>query len=197
MQSADEGFLSSWQHAIYTVDGSTAPLHTSENKGKEANAYLTYIIENYDNLPSLMAFIHSHHDGEHAWHVDAPHKDNGRALQMLNLDFVRMNGYANLRCLEVPGCPMEIQPLRKSEDLPTEVAFADAWQAIFNNTNVPLVVATACCAQFAVSREQVLQRSREEYIWYHQWLMETPLEDDVSGRVFEYLWHVIFGRSPI
>jgi hypothetical protein len=36
------------------------------NKGREAMAYLTYIVENYDNLPESMAFIHSH---EESWHT--------------------------------------------------------------------------------------------------------------------------------
>lgn len=36
------------------------------NKGNEAMAYLTYIIQNYDNLPESMVFIHSH---ETSWHT--------------------------------------------------------------------------------------------------------------------------------
>lgn len=31
-------------------------------------AYLTYLIENYGNYPSTVAFIHSHKD----WYVDSP-----------------------------------------------------------------------------------------------------------------------------
>jgi len=30
-----------------------------------------------------------------------------------------------------------------------------------------------------------------------KWLLDTPLNDFTSGRVFEYLWHVIFGREPV
>ena len=36
------------------------------NKGQEAMAYLTYIIQNYNNLPESMAFIHSH---QSSWHT--------------------------------------------------------------------------------------------------------------------------------
>lgn len=184
----------SWQSSIYTVDDLNSPLHTALNKGREANVYLTYIIDNYDKLPSIVAFIHGHH---RSWHTDAAKADNGRSLQTLNLDFVQKAGFANLRCLEVPGCPAEIQPWRKGEGLDTEIAFVDAWQTLFNVTDVPEIVAAACCAQFAVSRDQILKRSRDEYVWYHKWLMETTLHDETSGRVFEYLWHVIFGRDPV
>lgn len=55
--------LCSWQHAVYTVDNTSMPLHTSRNKGREANVYLTYIIENYHNMPSTIAFVHSHLKG--------------------------------------------------------------------------------------------------------------------------------------
>jgi len=59
----DLTLLRSWQHAVYTVDDSSMPLHTALNKGKEANVYLTYIIENYHSLPATIAFIHSHLKG--------------------------------------------------------------------------------------------------------------------------------------
>lgn len=49
-----------WQVAIVGPGGLAA------NKGNEAMAYLTYIIQNYDNLPKSMAFIHSH---KNSWHT--------------------------------------------------------------------------------------------------------------------------------
>lgn len=47
----------------------------------------------------------------------------------------------------------------------------------------------SCCAQFAVSKATILQRPREEYERYRRWLLETDLEDGLSGRVLEYSWH--------
>ena len=35
------------------------------NKGQEASSYLKYIIENYDNLPERIAFIHGHEESYH------------------------------------------------------------------------------------------------------------------------------------
>jgi hypothetical protein len=58
-------------------------------------------------------------------------------------------------------------------------------------------IASACCAQFAVSREQVLRRPIEDYIKIRQWVIDTDRDDANSGRVMEYLWHVIFGKDLI
>ncbi|KAG9635931.1 hypothetical protein KCU64_g14818, partial [Aureobasidium melanogenum] len=89
-----------WQNAVYSVDNDTWPLHTSRNKGREANVYLTYIVENYEKLPSTIAFVHAH---EGAWHIDADGYSNIKSLSSLNIDFVQSNGYANLRCIANPG----------------------------------------------------------------------------------------------
>lgn len=180
---------SSWEHAVYVTDDRSAPLHTARNKGREANAYLTYIIEHYDNLPETVAFIHSHLS---SWHND---QNAAKALQLLNIDFVQKNGYANFRCHTTPGCnPAEIQPFRNKKEqagidkheAATERAFAKAWTELFNSTAVPEQIGVACCAQFAVSRDQILQRPLAHYIWFHSWLMDTSLDDATAGRVMEY-----------
>jgi hypothetical protein len=204
--------LQDWQSAIYDIDTENAhntstlnpltnnTLRTLRNKGMEANAYLAYIVQNYNNLPSTIAFIHPHKDGYPiAWHTDNNEHSNVVSLQTLNINFIQSNGYANLRCVNDPGCPHEVMPFRNPpEDHRTiEAAMPDAWRDLFNNTNVPHILATPCCAQFAVSSEQVRKRPLEAYQKYYTWLMETPLKDETSGRVFEYLWHILFGQDPV
>ncbi|KAF2280232.1 uncharacterized protein EI97DRAFT_455142 [Westerdykella ornata] len=206
LQSEDTSWvgeeLRDWQHAIYIVDdtNSTHP-HTTMNKGREAMPYLTYLLDHYHKLPSTIAFLHAHRAGYPlAWHNEG--EDGYDAVEMLrtlNIDFVQRNGYANLRCIHIPGCPDEIQPFRnpREDHRSAEHAMPDAWAYMFNNTDVPEKIGTPCCAQFAVSRSQVLKRPLSDYQRYMDWLIQTPLTDDVSGRVFEYLWHIIFGRSPV
>ncbi|KAH7397044.1 hypothetical protein DE146DRAFT_614144 [Phaeosphaeria sp. MPI-PUGE-AT-0046c] len=204
--------LQDWQSAIYDIDTETlhnvstldplinSTLRTLRNKGMEANAYLAYIVQNYNSLPSTIAFIHPHRDGYPiAWHTDNNEHSNVISLQSLNINFIQSNGYANLRCVNDPGCPHEVMPFRDPpEDHRTiEAAMPEAWRDLFNNTNVPHILATPCCAQFAVSRQQVQKRTWDEYKKYYTWLMETPLKDETSGRVFEYLWHVLFGQDPV
>ncbi|KAK5019344.1 hypothetical protein LTR39_000432 [Cryomyces antarcticus] len=214
-----EGLLgkeSPWQHAIYTVDPtnntSTSTLSTPVNKGHESMAYLTYIIENFHSLPTTIAFLHSHHSGFfNAWHTDAPMHDNVYAMKHLQLDFVQRSGYVNLRCKWNPGCN---KAHRRNTHITPEV-----WQEVFDGTSTPPVmnngtsgtdpevaekaihvpaeIATPCCAQFAVSREQVLKRPLEDYVKFRRWIIDTKLDDAKSGRVMEYLWHIIFGMEAV
>ncbi|KAI1832389.1 hypothetical protein DTO006G1_8155 [Penicillium roqueforti] len=189
-----EDQLPEWQHAVYLVDDPEASLQVEQNKGKESSAYLQYILDNYDKLPEYMVFLHAH---QYSGHVEFWEQDNVLTVQRLQLDYLRRVGYLNLRCDWSPGCPDEVQPFRQTAGRTTELAFAGAWIRIFNNTDVPEIVATPCCAQFAVTREQVLQRPRTAYESYHNWLMTTELDDETSGRVFEYIWHIIFGQDPV
>jgi len=83
-------------------------------------------------------------------------------------------------------------------DAAVEIAWVDAWPKLFpGEVKVPEEIASACCAQFAVSRETILSRPLEEYQRYYEWLMDTELSDDISGRVMEYAWHMIFGKEAI
>jgi Protein of unknown function (DUF3431) len=193
--------LPQWQRAIYTVDDPEAPLHTERNKGHEANAYLTYLIENYHSLPDFILFLHSHRDGfPLAWHNDNEAYDNVLSAHALRLDFVERNGYANLRCLYSPGCPDGLVPYRDppNPDQTHEHVFPSAWRAMMGeDALIPSTIGVPCCSQFAVSKEQVLKRPKQDYERYYKWLMETELEDALSGRVMEYMWHIIFGQDPV
>ncbi|KAL6715520.1 hypothetical protein ACLMJK_006481 [Lecanora helva] len=185
--------LPSWQRAIYTVNPSTPlndTLSTPRNKGREAMAYLTYIIDNYAALPATMAFIHPHRSGFlDAWHTDTPLHSNVDALTSLRVSFVQDKGYANLRCNWNPGCRKKH---RKNEHVTSKI-----WQEIFGHGDAPSEVGAACCPQFAVSRSRVLERPLRDYEHFRQWILDTDLTDAKSGRVFEFLWHVIFGMDPV
>ena len=183
-----------WQHAVYSVDDDKAPLTVKKNKGKESNVYLQYIIDHYYKLPQFMVFLHAHH---HAHHVEFDQQSNPLTVERLQLGFLNETGYVSMRCDWEPGCPAEVQPFRQLDGRTTELAFAGAWIKIFNDTNIPEVVAAPCCAQFATTRTQVHARPLSHYVHFQKWLYETELDDETSGRVFEYLWHIIFGKDPV
>jgi hypothetical protein len=214
----------SWQRAIYIVNPSAQTkadkhkLKTTLNKGHESMAYLTYLIDHYDNLPSTIAFIHAHRSGFlMAWHVDAPLHDNVAAMRSLQLDFVQQNGYVNLRCNWNPGCKAEHRinahitgqvwaeifegtstpPLNSTTSPAAAEESSPEYQLTQKFLQAPQLVGAACCAQFAVSREQVLKRPLEDYLRFRQWIIDTEKDDASSGRVMEYLWHVIFGKESV
>lgn len=186
-------------------------LTTPMNKGHESMAYLTYVIDHYSELPSTIAFLHAHRAGFlMAWHVDAPLHDNVIAMNNLQTDFIQENGYVNLRCNWNPGCK---EGHRFNQHVTEQV-----WWDIFEGTSTPPLntsseyetesfggrymrkpaqIGAACCAQFAVSRRQVHTRPREDYIKFRQWIIDTELNDASSGRVMEFMWHVIFGMNSV
>lgn len=158
-------------------------------------AYLSYIIDNYDTLPSTLAFLHSHRNGFlTGWHTDAPLHDNVDALRKLQLGFVQSNGYVNLRCNWNPGC---LEAHRENSHVTPAV-----WKDIFGGTTTdmnhfPMEVGAACCAQFAVSKDQVLNRPLSDYQHFRNWIVDTEQSDAKSGRVMEFLWHVVFGKDGV
>lgn len=71
----------------------------------------------------------------------------------------------------------------------TEASYAHAFQELFPGETVPDAVGVHCGAQFAVSRDRILDRPQQDYRRYRDWLWETSLEDSISGRIMEYSWH--------
>ncbi|KKK13348.1 hypothetical protein P175DRAFT_08487 [Aspergillus ochraceoroseus IBT 24754] len=181
-----------WQSAVYVVDDPSAPLHPPKNKGHEVMIYLSYIIEHYDQLPDIMAFMHAH---QFAWHNDDLFGGNAaEMLQRLNPERVIREGYMNLRCGWAPGCPDWLHPgtLEPDASKQEEVLLARSWGEIFPDDPIPDVLAQPCCAQFAVSRDRVLAIPRARFVFYRDWILRTELSDYISGRIWEYLWHVVF-----
>ncbi|KAK1779553.1 hypothetical protein QBC45DRAFT_374278 [Copromyces sp. CBS 386.78] len=197
-------YLPDWPASIYVVDDPGAPLTVPRNKGHEAMVYLTHIIDRYDTLASTTVFVHAQ---RFAWHNDDPDYDALVTLRHLRTAYVQASGYVNLRCVWILGCPAEVRPIQDAKDstdldlsdsgLTLKDVFKSAFQQLLPGIPVPEVVAVSCCSQFAVSRETVHSRSREDYIRLRAWLLNTELDDSLSGRVFEYTWHIIFGKTAV
>lgn len=181
-----------WDFALYVADDPTAPLHPPKNKGNEAMVYLTYIIDHYQELPDIAAFMHFHQD---SWHnEEVLNSDSVQMLKRLNPERVIREGYMNMRCVWAPGCPDWVHPGRVEFDeyKQEENVIVQSWSELFPNDPVPEVLAQPCCSQFAVSREQIRAVPLSRYVLYRDWLLQTDLSDYISGRVWEYLWQVVF-----
>ncbi|KAK1082808.1 hypothetical protein LTR33_003666 [Friedmanniomyces endolithicus] len=202
--------LSDWQPFIYVVDlpaNQTSPtgLRTRTNKAREALPYLTFITDHYPHFPDVMVFVHAHRAGyPEAWHTDAKNNDAVNMLRELHLDVVLERGYVNLRCIEAPRCRDEIRPWREPADpekVPEQI-YPLVYAEFFNRTAAETrqeveLVASTCCAQFAVSRQQILRREKADYVRYMKYLEETEYSDAHIGRVLEYMWHIMFGQSAV
>ena len=188
--------------AIYVVDQDdlSSEFRIPRNKGHEAMVYLSYIIDHYYNLSDTTIFMHPHLV---AWHNNDLLDSNAlTTLKHLSDDHVARVGYFNTRCHHEPGCPDWLHLDRPDSELDThrkmeEKSFSTAvWQELHPGAPLPHAISQPCCAQFAVSRDRIQAKPQSEYIRYRQWLLNTSLDDIMSGRVMEYTWQYIFTGQP-
>lgn len=207
-----------YDHAHATVENPLNPhtLRTPTKNGREAIAYLTWIIDNYQNLPFFTVFMHGH---ERSWHMVERADDKLRAL---NFTDVALNGYTNIRCSETPQClPGHGMDLSKASDTikPRSLNFLPQfWRIIFpfdDDPPLPENLQVIGTAQFIVPREKILARPLEFWQGLRQPLTRTLKEleemmpdlrktdvdtsqeaqlSHVLGLVYEKIWHVVFGQ---
>ena len=180
--------------AVYVVDEPHASFTVPKNKGHEVMVYLTYIIDHYDKLGDITIFMHAHRV---TWHNnDLMFSDAVEMIRRLSSPKVTRDGYMNMRCHLDPGCPDHIHPSVADDNdgnIPEAVVIGRAWLELFPNAEAPpTVLSQPCCAQFALSRERIQNLPLEQYIFFRRWLLDTDLDDRLSGRVWEYVWQYIF-----
>ncbi|KPI39503.1 uncharacterized protein AB675_5197 [Cyphellophora attinorum] len=202
--------LPEWEPVVYVTDRSPSeaptypssritPKHISVNQGREAAVYLTYILDNYYNLPDYMIFIHGK---RYQIHNDDPMFDSVPTIANLKLDFVKENGYTNLKC-NLVFCPNPwVKPELNHTDGPWETTslYARAWKEFWPDTPLPEGVTGPDAAQFAITREAILQNSWAEYDRMRRWAWRYEphiLTSENTGLVFEYMWHIMFGKEPM
>ena len=159
------------------------------------------MVDFYSQLPKYTIFIHSNLD---QWHNDLFGTHTSPALKNLRLEAVDAQGYVNLRCEHNPGCPTSVHPWNPTQiDIEKDdirAYFPQVYQTLLNVPldQVPEHIGNVCCGQFAVSRERILQRPREDYERMLRWAEETDLTDSFGvGWVYEKIWHIIFGMDTI
>lgn len=210
--------LSSWPANIYRLDDPhTLAPSVPSTKGGEAMAYLTFIIDRYRTLPDVTVFLR---DKRYIWFNDNPlygkfmsfifvaeiimlgdsqmRLDNVISVLDLQTPFVQSAGYVNLRCALKWGCPVQLEPTQLMREnkinssQPAEMEYPFEFINLFPGIELPEVVGVPTGGQFAVSRDKILERPREDYIRYREWLMKTSLEDEVASKIMEYSWHSKF-----
>ncbi|KAJ5116598.1 hypothetical protein N7456_000946 [Penicillium angulare] len=142
---------------VYSGDQKPEPnlLVPANLRGREAPAYLSYVVDFYDNLPDYSIFVHAHPE---QWHNDLFGPFTHDTLKNIRFQSVDALGYVNLRCEHNPGCPTGVNPLNPTkidiEGKDIRAYFADAYQEIFNvpRSEVPKEIGNVCCGQFVVSR---------------------------------------------
>lgn len=197
-----------WIRYPYLITEELTPnstLTVPANKGNEAMRYLSFIIDNYDSLPDIIAFRHGHKE---SWHQRF---DSATEVNNLNLTTIHLRRYQNFKCADTCEYHIYLADRQRAENASKDEtdklistrsqpevheAMYQNWDAWFG-VPMPEDVNSACCAQFVVVKEAVYTRTKEKYMEWLHWLLHTGLEDRLSGMVFERLWHFILGTAPV
>jgi hypothetical protein len=195
-----------WQNEFVTVESMYLHLHAKAHRpdrGRIASAYLTWIIENYNHLPETVVFLPSSDPFDKS--ISGLHSTISlyNSISSLQTPFVQSSGFANLHCPTSKSrttCNNKVLNSEKpSYELRTlETQIVDVWKECFGEgIQTPARIASVLGSEFVVSREQMKKRSVEEYLKLWSWLNSTVMDDDSAGLVFEYIWHVVFGKDAI
>jgi len=167
--------------------------HYVENFGNEASKYLSYIVEHYDALPEVLAFVQA---GRQDWHDVLP-KDV--MLRGWNWERVQENGGLVFMPTSAP-CLIEdrdkMSPVQEQaqlllqqpskthgqcmdvkEHMPKQMdAIKEAWPSTFESElgSLPARWLTHCCAQFEVTRDAIRRHS----LSFYQEVLEWTLRHD-------------------
>jgi hypothetical protein len=172
----------------------TAHHAVPKNVASEATAYLTFIIQYYDNLPKSMVFLHSHRYSYHSEDLLILLPIMKAKIASGLTDFV--NEYCNINSA-VWGVKEGNRAALKTQ--------WDSWMHEYlgsynKETTWGIPVYDRCCAQFIVGRERILLRPKQFYVDALDMCNEATegAEDSrTMGLTLEWIWHVVFGESHI
>jgi len=156
-------------------------IYVTPNKGMDANMYLRYILDNYDNLPERTLFVHHHKED---WTQDFP-----LPYIINNLNW-GLDNYFNIGARQYYGDVFVIDPRTKQW-------LRDSWYLFEQYIPFPKELFYYAGTQFMCHRDLIKQYPKSYYQMLYSWLMMTPLPDYLSGRIFEWTWHYILTKNPI
>eukprot|EP00242_Pyramimonas_sp_CCMP2087_P001595 CAMPEP_0198231236 /NCGR_PEP_ID=MMETSP1445-20131203/115094_1 /TAXON_ID=36898 /ORGANISM="Pyramimonas sp., Strain CCMP2087" /LENGTH=323 /DNA_ID=CAMNT_0043911837 /DNA_START=150 /DNA_END=1121 /DNA_ORIENTATION=+ len=209
--------MTPYKHVIYTHRDVTVPkithnlkgTHRVPNRGREATAYIKFILDQYDTLPPVVAFIHAHRK---SWHQI----DMVETLRhFLTVGDNSTWGYMSLNDATKPGggvmkgwqsanVTKQTQPLTCYTEFskgpnkePRSNEYADLrkfWAVLYGQYLGPMPerIYQDCCAQFAVTRGAIRRWPKRFYQGLYDWLLLVDIPSERSGRLFEHMWRLVF-----
>ena len=170
-----------WPVVVIDHHGSSPPAIPATtvipNLGREASSYLKYIVDNYDNLPSHVAFIHGHEE--------AYHQKKGPILKLIETTPLTNDMYFTLNDYWLHDLPDHLMHV-----IDNHWHIYEKWGLGPKPTNFPC---TDFSAQFIVSRDRIHMHSKEFYEDMYKYSM-TLVGNYFIGSFFEWTWHYLFGE---
>ncbi|ESZ92636.1 hypothetical protein SBOR_6970 [Sclerotinia borealis F-4128] len=101
---------------------------------------------------------------------------------------------------DLPGCSTVLNTTageKSPAGIPEQRVMQDSFRANFDIYDIPESLASPCCSQIVVVREVIQAVPRTQYNRHIEWLLKTDLKDNLSGRVWEHMWHYLFLHKTI
>jgi len=152
-----------------------------ENIGREGHTYLTYIIENYDNLSDVNVFIQDDFYN-HLFNLD---------YFKNNFEQNKNNDFYQFPCSwrgGIGAAPYNRTVVDGYLDLSLGKNYEVKHFSEMFNLNLPKVYSTETCAHFLVSKKTILKHEKEFYKKILDWL----LLDEINGFTLEHTWKLLF-----
>lgn len=154
------------------------------NKGNEASAYLKYIIDNYNNLPNHLVFIHCH---DYSWH----HDDS--IIDIIDSYIGKELEYQNINSSSKCGNLGNYQDWEEGElgnfyqNLIKPAVGSNKIYGIFTNVNVG-------CAQFIIHRDRITNHTLQFYQDIYNWILNIDINYYNHGFYLEWTWELFWNR---
>lgn len=160
-----------------------APHKKVKNRGNDSSHYLSFIIDNYDNLPERTVFCHDHKTN---WTQEDSLPNIINNLNWEVSKYFSIGARCNYwTCLPYPEKPYHEQAMRRN------------WTILEDYLPYPDVLTYFAGTQFCVHRDLILQYPKVFYESLRDWVYTVHEAEWFIGRFFEYTWHYIFTKNPI
>lgn len=158
-------------------------VHVIPTLGREAGAYLKYIIDNYENLPEAMAFIHGN---------EAVQKHTRPLLEVIEGTNWAKYGFVPINNNH---CPSSFSDGPWGPRLYTFFTrlFIPLKGDYIPDVNSPWIYDAG--SQFVVTKERVLANPKKLYEGWYYIITTQPEFSEEFASILEKCWHVTFGES--
>lgn len=146
-----------------------------ENVGREGHTYYKYIYDNYENLPNHVIFLQGY-----------PFDHSPNLINVLNKYSVDKNRPTGFEYISNHFVNCNISGCRYNRKAPLR----DIYEKLFGKRIENMPFRFAVGAQFIVSKQQILKRSREFYLKIVDMLSHSP--NPIEGHVIERFQPFIF-----
>jgi len=158
-------------------------ISNTKRVGRECSGYIYYILQNYDNLPTWIEFVHG-----------APEKSATIAYKYLHEtrgDFQSFSDAMVNRCFE--------QYVGEEGKKQTGENFLNSFMDVLKKIgikNIPHCIKNFCCANFVVHKSRILAISREGWEYLLQYSVTKTKETGWKNNCYhlEHFWHLILGE---